>query len=76
MLLEDIQQEIAKYMALQQAEIAAAMLEAGVEALEYDNAVYKAAGLDPAPFRQSPTMIRIMMRNQNETPGNGLAGSD
>lgn len=68
-LLEDIQKEIAEYTALQQAEIATAMLDAGVETLRYDNSVYKVAGLDPAPFRQSPDMIRIMMRNQNATFG-------
>lgn len=68
-LLEDIQKEIAEYTALQQAEIATAMLDAGVETLRYDNSVYKVVGLDPAPFRQSPDMIRIMMRNQNATFG-------
>lgn len=68
-LLEDIQKEIAEYTALQQAEIATAMLDAGVEALRYDNSVYKVVGLDPAPFRQSPDMIGIMMRNQNATFG-------
>lgn len=69
LLLEDIQKEIAQYTALQEAEIATAMIDAAVTALDYDNAVYAAAGLDPAPFRQSPALIRIAMRNQNATFG-------
>lgn len=43
-LLEDIQKEIASKTKLQQAEIKAAMEEAGVTALQYDDAIYKAAG--------------------------------
>lgn len=68
-LIEDLQETIAKYTGLQKAEIIAAMEEAAVEAIAYDDAVYKAAGLDPVPLKQSPTMTRIMMRNQNATFG-------
>lgn len=66
-LLEDIQREIAKRTKLQQAEIAEAMEDAGVRALSYDDAIYKAAGLSPVPLEQSPYLMRLMQRNYEKT---------
>ena len=68
-LLEDIQQEIAKYTKLQQKEIAEAMEDAGVKALEYDDNIYRNVGLSPIPLVQSPQLIRIMQRNYEVTIG-------
>lgn len=68
-LLEDIQQEIAKYTKLQQQEIAEAMEDAGVKALEYDDKIYRDVGLSPVPLTQSPQLIRIMQRNYEATIG-------
>lgn len=68
-LLEDIQAEIAQCVGLMQTEIAEAMEDAGVTAVEYDNAVYQAAGLSPKPLNQSPSLIRIMQRNYEATLG-------
>lgn len=68
-LLEEIQKEIAKKSRLQEQEIKEAMEDAGVRALEYDDAVYKAAGLSPKPLTQSPYLIRLMQRNYEETLG-------
>lgn len=68
-LLEDIQQEIAKYTKLQQKEIAEAMEDAGVKALEYDDKIYRDVGLSPVPLTQSPQLIRIMQRNYEATIG-------
>lgn len=68
-LLEDIQKEIAKVTKLQQTEIAEAMEEAGVKSLDYDDEVYRSAGLDPKPFTQSPELIRIAQRNYEATMG-------
>ena len=68
-LLEDIQKEIAKATKLQQKEIAEAMEEAGVKTLEYDDEIYRSAGLDPKPFTQSPELIRIAQRNYEATIG-------
>ena len=48
-LLEDIQQEIAKYTKLQQEEIKEAMEDAGIKALEYDDKIYRDVGLSPVP---------------------------
>lgn len=68
-LLEDIQKEIAKATKLQEKEIAEAMEEAGVEALSYDDKIYKSVGLSPTPLMQSPELIRLMQRNYEGTLG-------
>lgn len=68
-LLEDIQQDIAKATKLQQAEIAEAMEDAGVKALEYDDKIYRDVGLSPVPLTQSPELIRLMQRNYDATMG-------
>lgn len=68
-LLEDIQQEIAKYTKLQQKEIAEAMEDAGVKALDYDDKIYQSVGLSPTPLTQSPQLVRIMQRNYDATMG-------
>lgn len=68
-LLEDIQREIAARTRQQEQEIAVAMENAGVRAIEYDDSVYRAAGLSPTPITESPSMIRIMQRNYAATIG-------
>lgn len=68
-LLEDIQKELAKATKKLQKEIAEAMEDAGVRSLEYDDEIYRKAGLDPTPLRQSPNLIRIMQRDFEATMG-------
>lgn len=68
-LLQDITEELAKYTKRQEKEIKAAMEEAGVKALEYDDKIYRAVGLSPMPLTQSPALIRLMERNYNATLG-------
>lgn len=68
-LLEEIQQEIAKATKLQQAEIAEAMEDAGIKALDYDDKIYRDVGLSPTPLIQSPELIRLMQRNYEATMG-------
>lgn len=68
-LLEDIQKDISKATGLMQKEIAAAMEDAGVRTLEYDDAIYRAAGLDPLPLIQSPYLIQLMQRDYEATLG-------
>lgn len=69
MLLEEIQQEIAKKTKLQEQEIKSAMEEAGVTALDYDDQIYRDAGLSPVSLMQSPHLVRIMQRNYDATIG-------
>lgn len=68
-LREDIEKILAKHTGLMQTEIAEAMEDAGVRAIDYDNKIYRAAGLDPAPLTQSPYLIRLMQRTYEATNG-------
>ena len=68
-LLDDITKEIAKATGYMETEIAEAMEDAGVTALEYDDAIYREAGLDPVPLVQSPKLIAIMQRDYEATAG-------
>lgn len=68
-LLDDIQREIASATGYMQTEIAEAMEAAGVKALEYDDAIYREAGLDPVPLVQSPYLIQLMQDTYEQTAG-------
>ena len=68
-LLEDVQAEITQRVGIMQTEIAEAMEDAGVKAIEYDDAVYRAAGLSTNPLNKSPALVRIMQRNYEATLG-------
>lgn len=69
-LLEDIQKDIVKATKLQQTEIKEAMEDAGVIAMEYDDRIYRDAGIsEVAPVQLSPHMVRLMQRNYEATLG-------
>ena len=68
-LLQDIQKEIAKATGLMQSEVKEAMEDAGVTALEYDDRIYREAGLNPVPLVQSPYMIQLMQDTYLQTLG-------
>lgn len=68
-LLEDIQKDLARRTKQQEREIKAAMEEAGVRSIAYDNRIYEAAGLHPTPLYQSPNLIRLMERDYRSTMG-------
>lgn len=68
-LLEDIQKEIAKATGYMQEEIAEAMEDAGVRAIEYDDEIYRNAGLNPQPLTQSPHLVRLLQDTYEQTFG-------
>lgn len=68
-LLEDIQRELTRFTKVQEKEVKAAMEEAGIKALKYDDKIYTDAGLSPTPLRQSPVMLRQMQRAYEATNG-------
>ena len=68
-LLEDIQKEISQKTGMMLTEIQEAMEDAGVKALEYDDSIYRAAGLSPKPLEQSPHLIRLMQSTYEATVG-------
>ena len=66
-LREDIAKEIAKMTGRQARTIRKAFEEAAVKNLEWDDAVYKAAGLSPDPLKRSPFLIRLLQRGYEKT---------
>lgn len=66
-LLEDILAELSRYTKREQQELLEAFEDAGITAMNYDDKIYKAAGLSPVPLEQSPSMIRLMERNMLAT---------
>ena len=72
MLREEIEKILAKHTGLMQEEIAEAMEDAGVKAIDFDNEIYKAAGLSPMPLTQSPYLIRLMQRTYEATVGDWI----
>lgn len=68
-LLEDIQKEISDKTKKQIKEIRESMEDAGVQALQWDDKIYRAAGLSTVPLLQSPTLMRLMQRNYEATAG-------
>ena len=62
-LLEDIQKEIAYKTKKQENELKSAFEEAGIKAIERDDAIYRAVGLSPTPLLQSPALLRILEEN-------------
>ena len=71
-LREEIEKTLAKYTGLMQEEIAEAMEDAGVKAIDFDNEVYKAAGLEALPLTSSPYLIRLMQRTYEATAGDWI----
>lgn len=68
-LLEDIQQELARFTKREVSEIQEAMEEAGVKSIEYDNKIYEEAGISSKPVEESPSLIRILQRDYESTAG-------
>lgn len=66
-LEQDVTDAIAKATGLQEKEIKQAMEEAGVKAMEYDDRIYKAAGISTQPLKESPYLIRLMQRDYEAT---------
>ena len=68
-LLEEIQEEIAKRTKLQATEVKEAFEEAGIKSTTYDDGIYRSAGLSPQALEQSPYLVRILQRGYEATMG-------
>ena len=71
-LLDEIQEEIAKRTKLQTAEVKEAFEEAGVKNMAYDDEIYRSAGLSPEALEQSPELVRILQRGYEATIGDWI----
>lgn len=71
-LRESLERDIAEKSGLMLDEIREAFEAAAVKNVEWDNAVYRAAGLDPLPLGQSPHLIRLAQRGYKKTGNDWL----
>ena len=66
-LREDLMKELSDRTGVILKEMSDAFEDAAVEAIRWDDAVYKAAGLNPTPLRQSPHLMRLVQRDYQKT---------
>lgn len=69
-LYNDIITEIANVTGTADTAVTALFNDAGVKAVEYDNAIYEMAGLSPLPLKQSPAMASVLQAGLEKTKGN------
>ena len=69
MLYENILSEIAKHTGKAAPEIQKMFLDAGFDSVQYDAAIYKAAGYDPIPLHMSPVAMEILKAVLKKTGG-------
>lgn len=50
-------------------EIEEMMIEAGYESIKFDDKIYKKAGLNPVPVKQSPALLEVLQSGINNTNG-------
>lgn len=59
-MYEDIIQLVAKYSNKSEKEIKNIFVKAGIKTIEYDDEIYKEAGLNPLPIQQSKSMLQLL----------------
>lgn len=69
LLMDDIIQSVASMSNASVAQIKAMFEDAGIESVQYDSEIYKAAGLTPLPLKQSPSAVQILQANIRKTSG-------
>lgn len=66
---ENILDELAKLTGKSETELKAMFEKAGVKAMRFDDAVYRAAGLEPLPLNLSPAMAQVLAAGLRKTQG-------
>lgn len=69
LLYEDILRLIAEHTGMSDAYLRQVFEDAGVESVSFDNSIYEAAGLEPVPLRQSPSMMNLLRAGLQKTGG-------
>lgn len=68
-LYKDVIKKLAKLTGQSEAAIAETLQKAGVTAIKFDDAIYKAAGLNPLPLNMSPAMAQALQAALQKTNG-------
>jgi hypothetical protein len=69
LVYKNVLKEISKLTGKSKKELAQIFKEAGVKSIKFDDAIYKAAGLDPLPLNLSPQMINVLLAGLEKTSG-------
>lgn len=69
MLYDEIVEEVAKQSEVSKKAIKKIFENSAIEALKFDDKIYKKAGLNPLPFKQSKTMLNILKSTLSKTNG-------
>ena len=68
-LYKDVLKKLAKLTGQSEAAIKETLTRAGVKAVKFDDAIYKAAGLNPLPLNMSPAMVQALRAALDKTNG-------
>lgn len=68
-LYQNVLKELAKLTGQSEREIAQMLERAGVKAINFDDRIYKDAGLQPIPLNLSPSMLQVLQAGLNKTNG-------
>lgn len=69
-LYQDIVNQVAQYNNSTEIEIEKIFEEAGIKSLEYDDKIYKIAGLETTPLKQSKSMWQLLEATAQKTNNN------
>ena len=68
-LYRDVIKKLSRLTGLSEKKVAETLKAAGVRAIKFDDAIYKAAGLKPLPLNLSPAMLQTLIAGINKTNG-------
>lgn len=69
LLYDDIIEKAAKYSGVSEKIVKKAFENSAIEALKYDDKIYKKQGLNPIPIKQQTTMLNLLKNTLNKTNG-------
>lgn len=69
LLYDEIVEEVAKYSGVSEKIVKKTFENSAIEALKYDDKIYKKQGLNPIPIKQQTTMLNLLKNTLNKTNG-------
>ena len=69
LLYDEIVEEVAKYSGVSEKIVKKTFENSAIEALKYDDKIYKKQGLNPIPLKQQTTMLNLLKNTLNKTNG-------
>ena len=69
LLYDDIIEKVAKYSGVSEKIVKKTFENSAIEALKYDDKIYKKQGLNPIPIKQQTTMLNLLKNTLNKTNG-------